>query len=89
MEDGTLDQICVRCRKFQMRAFLKPIGAELSAPLSASLTEPIMRETIEVPFLNGSEHTRMTVYKDELSRQINERLFKREYLGTFVSGSND
>lgn len=74
MEDGSLDQFCVKCSLKQMQAVMKPIGAELSAALSVPLTASVMRETMEVPFYNGSEHTRMTVYKDDLINQMYEEL---------------
>ncbi len=70
MEDGTLDQICVKCRKFQMRAVLNP----LSISHTINNTLPMLRETIEIPFYNGSENTRITVYKDDLLKQINKEI---------------
>lgn len=70
MEDGSLDQFCVRCRKFQMQAILNPLTADVA--MGNSL--PVMRETMEVPFYNGSEHKRTTVYKDNLLKQINKEL---------------
>ncbi|WP_381482234.1 hypothetical protein [Sporosarcina contaminans] len=71
MEDGSLDKFCVRCRRYAKQAQLA-MPATVSASVSAS--QPILRETIEVPFYNGSEHTRMTVYKDDLIKQINKEI---------------
>lgn len=70
MEDGTLDQFCVRCRKFQMRAVLNPLGVELESEMSISMG----LETIEMPFYNGSERKRVTVYKDSILKQMNKEL---------------
>lgn len=70
IEDGTLDQICVRCRKFQMRNIIEPLSVDASMPLSMQLG----RETMEVPFYNGSEHARVTVYKDDVLKQMSREL---------------
>lgn len=70
IEDGSLDQFCVRCRKFQMQNIMELASVDASSSLSV----PLGRETIEVPFYNGSEHTRMTVYKDDLIKQMNEEI---------------
>ncbi len=66
MEDGTLDRLCVRCRKFAKQQVAMP--TTVSASVSAS--QPIMRETIEVPFYNGSEHTRITVDKENYLKEM-------------------
>ena len=70
MEDGSLDQICVKCSLKQMQAVLNPLAAD--AAMSNSL--PVMRETMEVPFYNGSEHTRISVYKDDLIKQMHKEI---------------
>lgn len=70
MEDGSLDRICVKCRKFAMQNIMEPLIADVSASMSI----PAGRETMEVPFYNGSEHTRMTVYKDDLMKQISKEI---------------
>lgn len=70
MEDGTLDKLCVRCRKFAMQAVMKPTS--VSATANPSL--PAGRETIEVPFYTGSEHVRINVYKDDLIKQKNKEI---------------
>lgn len=66
MEDGTLDKFCVRCRKFAMQAQLTmPAMADMTAPL----THPMARETMEVPFYNG-EHIRITVDKERFLEEM-------------------
>lgn len=71
MEDGSLRRFCVKCSKFAMQNRLSmPMSADLSVPLGM----PLGRETMEIPFYNGSEHTRITVYKDDLIRQINKEI---------------
>ena len=70
MEDGSFNQFCVRCSLKQMQNVMNPISADLGT----SMSMPLGRETMEVPFYNGSEHTRMTVYKDDLMKQITREL---------------
>jgi len=70
MEDGSLDRICVKCRKFAMQNIMMPSSID-GAGTSAL---PLGRETMEIPFYNGSEHTRMRVYKDDLMKQISKEM---------------
>lgn len=70
MEDGTFDQFCVRCSLKQMQNVMSPISAELNVPLGMSLE----REKIEVPLFTGDKHIRISVYKDELIKQMNEEI---------------
>jgi len=70
MEDGSFDQFCVRCSLKQMQNVMMPLGAEISA----SIAQSIARERIEVPFYNGSEHTRISVYKDDLIKRMSKEL---------------
>lgn len=35
------------------------------------MSEPAAREKIEIPFYNGSEHGRISVYKDDFIKQFN------------------
>ncbi len=46
--------------------------SSIDATVTSAL--PLGREEMEVPFYNGSEHTRMTVYKDDLLKQINKEI---------------
>lgn len=71
MEDGTLRKFCVRCARFAKQA---QMAMSATAPIQAPNSQPIARETIEVPFYNGSEHTGITVYKDQLIKQINKEI---------------
>ena len=56
------DLICTRCGY-----------AAMQATLSKPLIQPVLRETIEVPFYNGSEHTRVSTYKDDIERALNQQ----------------
>ncbi len=71
MEDGSLRKFCVRCAKFAMQA---QMAMPAHAPLTQPLGQPAGRETIEVPFFNGSEHMRISVYKDEIIKQMNKEI---------------
>ncbi|MCM3111681.1 hypothetical protein [Lederbergia lenta] len=70
LEDGTLDRFCVKCRKFAMQAMAMPSKIESTLPNGL----PTASEKIEVPFYNGSEHMRMTVYKDDVLKQMSKEL---------------
>lgn len=71
MEDGTLRKFCVRCSKFASQAqLMQPTG--LCTALPSSL--PAAREKAEVPFYNGSEHTRIEIYKDDLMKRLHEEI---------------
>lgn len=69
MEDGSLRKFCVRCSKFAAQAQLM-LPASLDAAVTAAL--PAGREKVEVPFYNGSEHTRIEVFKDDLMKRMRE-----------------
>lgn len=71
MEDGTLDKFCVRCRKFAKQA---QMSMPVTMPTGLTASMPMGREKIEVPFYNGSEHTRIEVYKDDLIKQMNKEI---------------
>ena len=68
MEDGTFDQLCVKCSLKQMRSVMKPIAAEITAPVAM----PMGRETMEVPLCDS--HVRVEVYKADLLKQINKKI---------------
>ena len=53
------DLICTKCGY-----------AAMQATLSEPSTQPIIRETIEVPFYNGSEYTRVSIYKDDIEKAL-------------------
>lgn len=59
------DLICTKCGYAAKQAVM-PIAEPATAPTS----QPILREKIEIPFYNGSEHTRISVYKDEFLKQL-------------------
>ncbi|OAK72686.1 hypothetical protein [Lederbergia galactosidilytica] len=66
VNDRTYDQFCTKCGLKQMQNAM----AMTVPPISQPIAQPIVREKIEVPFYNGSEHTRISVYKDELMEQL-------------------
>lgn len=71
MEGGTLDQFCVRCSLKQMQGMLNPISADLGT----SMSMPLGRGRMEIPHLTPSgEHTRVSVYKDDLIKRMNEEM---------------
>ena len=47
MEDGTLDQFCVRCSLKQTRNMMMSLSAEISTPIAM----PVGREKMEVPLI--------------------------------------
>lgn len=57
------DLICTKCGYAAMRA-------TMTMPITSPIKEPILREKIEIPFYNGSEHARMSVYKDDFMKQL-------------------
>lgn len=67
MEDGSLRKFCVRCARFAMQAQMSmPAQAQMGMPIA----QPMMRETMEIPFYNGSEHTRITVDKERFLEEM-------------------
>lgn len=78
MEDGTLDQFCMKCSIKQKRNVM---ALPLSESVVAPITVPILRETMAVHTLVGM----MNVYKDDLMKDfkesqgigINQSLFRR------------
>lgn len=66
MEDGTLDKFCIRCRDFAKQQMAMP----MQNPLTVQLTQPMGRETMEVPFYNDSEHIRIKVDKENFLKEI-------------------
>ncbi|VDG98897.1 Uncharacterised protein [Lysinibacillus sphaericus] len=66
VNDRTYDQICIKCGIKQMQNAM----SFSSIPATSSVTQPILRETMEVPFYTGSDHVRLTVYKDDLMKQF-------------------
>lgn len=72
MEDGSLDRICVKCRKFAMQASLSmSASAEMTAPIAMNAA----RETMEVPYLTpNGDHARVEVYKDDLIKRMHKEI---------------
>lgn len=57
------DLICTKCGYAAMQA-------TMTMPVTAPMVEPMAREKVEVPFFDGSKHTRTSVYKDELEKEL-------------------
>lgn len=65
------DLICTKCGYAAMQGQL---AMPMQAPLLQPSAQPIMRETIEVPFYDGEKTVRVSVYKDELLREMRKEM---------------
>jgi len=61
------DLICTKCGYAAMQA-------TLPMPTSEPIQQPILRETIEVPLCTGDKTVRVTVYRDEIEKQLYKSL---------------
>lgn len=66
------DLICTKCGYAAMQA-------ELSMPSTAPIQQPLLREKMEVPLYTGDKTVRVSVYKDEIEKQLYKHLY--EHLG--------
>lgn len=65
--------ICDKCHtKMFERMMDEKLSASATIRASISAAMPAVRETMEVPFYNGSEHTRISVYKDDFEKQLRQ-----------------
>lgn len=70
-KDGTLDQICTKCKKRAKQAYMSmPIGAETRGDIK----QPIMRKRMEVPLFIGDKTIRVDTYEDEIKKSIEKKL---------------
>jgi hypothetical protein len=70
MEDGTNDKFCVKCSKKAKQAMA---ALPLGQATAASLIQPMLRETIVIN-TGDSNLGKVSVYKDEILREINKQL---------------
>lgn len=59
------DLICKKCEYATLQAAM-PITVSIAKPI----TEPLLREKIEIPVFTGDKTVRVSVYKDEFEKQL-------------------
>ena len=59
------DLICIKCGYAAMQA-------TMTMPVTEPIQQPILREKMEVPLCTGDKTVRVSVYKDEIERQLNK-----------------
>lgn len=62
MEDGTNDQICVKCRKFAMRAVMEtPLNPTIAAPIAEGLSAGINKSNEDIAKIIQEQLNRSTM----------------------------
>lgn len=64
------DLVCTKCGKAAMQAAI-PLSSQ---SIASEIKQPIMRETVKVPFYDGEKNVSVSVYKDELEKEMKKAL---------------